>query len=113
VYGGGHIVAERRYPDGARELVDGWTRWLRTPRPSNPVALSLTLVFLAAVIANFVILVLDPSWASFGMYAASVFAISLSVRRVGMFARASTLLYPLPFVCFLAVLLRAPFVKTR
>ncbi len=111
VYGGGHIVAERRYPNGARELVDGWTRWLRTPRPSNPVALVLALVFLASVIANFVVLVLDPSWVNFGWYAASVFAISLSVRRVGMFARASTLLYPVPFLCFVAVLLRAPFVK--
>jgi hypothetical protein len=111
VYGGGHIVAERRYPTGARELVDGWTRWLRTPRASNPIALALTLLFLAVVIANFVVLVVDPSWANLGWYAATVFAVSLSVRRVGMFARASTLLYPVPFICFLAVLLRAPFVK--
>ncbi len=113
VYGGGHIVAERRYPNGARELVDGWTRWLRTRRGSHPVALLLTLLFLGSVLANFVMLVLDPSWTNFGWYIATVFAVSLSVRRVGMFPRASTLLYPVPLICFLGITLRAVFVKPR
>jgi hypothetical protein len=109
VLGGGHIVAERRYAEGRAGLVDGWTRWARTPAPAHPVATAALLVFLGALIAAPVLLAVEPSWPHFWWYFAAVFTISLCLRQVGKFARLATVVYPLTLLFFLAVSVRAAF----
>jgi len=109
VFGGGHIVAERRYADGVRDLVDGWTRRIADTRAAHPVALLGTIAFFFGAAVTAVRLIVDPSWANFGWYAAYVFAISLCLRQVGKFARLATAIYPVTLAFFLAIAVRASF----
>ena len=90
VFGGGHIVAERKYADGVRDLVDGWTERIVNARAAHPLALLCTIVFFFGAAATAVRFIADPRWAHFGWYAAYVFAISLCLRQVGKFARLAT-----------------------
>jgi hypothetical protein len=83
VYLGGHIVAER--------IATGWAA--RDTR-EHPLALVLTVAFFVACALCAIRFALDPSWATFGTYAAAVFAISLCLRQVGKFARLATIVYP-------------------
>ncbi|MEY2397425.1 MAG: 4,4-diaponeurosporenoate glycosyltransferase [Actinomycetota bacterium] len=106
VFGGGHIVAERKYPNGVRELVEGWTDRIVNARSAQPVALLLTIVFFYGAAATAVRLAADPSWAHFGWYAAYVFSISICLRQLGKFARLATLLYPITLAFFFAITLR-------
>lgn len=81
---GGHIVAERVEPDA----------WASRRRSATPLGVLAAAVFVAAAAAAAVGFVADPNWASFGLYAAAVFAISLCLRQVGSFTRLATLVYP-------------------
>jgi hypothetical protein len=107
VYGGGHIVAERRYPNGVGELVDGWTRRIQSTRAAHPFALLLTIVYFYGAAVTAVRLAADPTWAHFGWYAAYVFSLSICIRQLGKFARLATLLYPVTLAFFFAIALRA------
>jgi hypothetical protein len=98
VYLGGHIVAER--------IAEGWDR--RDTR-EQPLALLGTIAFFVACASCAVRFVLDPSWGTFGLYAASVFAISLCLRQVGKFARLATVVYPITLVYWTAHALLSPF----
>ena len=109
VFGGGHIVAERRFPNGVRELLDGWTRRIVDTRAAHPLALLCTIAFFYGAAATAVRLFADPSWAHFWWYAAFVFAISLCLRQVGKFARLATAIYPVTLACFFVVAARASF----
>ena len=109
VYAGGHIVAERRYSNGVRELIDGWTRRIVETRAAHPLGLLCTIAFFYGAAATFVRLVVDPSWAHFGWYAAFVFAISLCLRQVGKFARLATAIYPVTLAFFFVIAARASF----
>ena len=107
VFGGGHVVAEKRFDGGFREILDGWTARIANTRAADPAALLLTIAFFYVITYNPVRLFVDPSWATFGWYAASVFAISLCIRQVGKFARLATALYPVTLLFFYIVALRA------
>ena len=109
VFGGGHIVAERTYPGGVRELIDGWTRRIGDARAAHPLGLLCTIAFFYGAAATTVRLALDPSWAHFGWYAAFVFAISLCLRQVGKFARLATAIYPVTLAFFFVIAARASF----
>jgi hypothetical protein len=108
VYRGANVVAERRYPDGLKQLVDGWTR---NPAGSHPLLLVGALLFFAAAAGAATRLALSPSWATFGVYAAAVFAISLCIRQVAKFTRLFTLIYPVSLLFFVGVVLRGLFVR--
>ncbi len=107
VFGGGHIVAERKYPNGVRELVDGWTERIVNARAANPVALLFTIVFFYGATATAVRFITDPSWNDFGWYTAYVFSISLCLRQVGKFARLATAVYPVTLAFFFFFALKA------
>jgi hypothetical protein len=107
VFGGGHIVAERPYPDGVHDLVNGWTRRIGRTRAAHPLALLCTIAFFYGAALTAMRLILDPSWAHFGWYAAYAFAISLCLRQVGKFARLATAIYPVTLAFFLVIALRS------
>ncbi len=107
VFGGGHIVAERKYAGGARELTDGWTQRIANASSAQPLALLLTIVFFYGASVAAVRLIADPSWNHFGWYAAYVFSISLCLRQVGKFARLGAPLYPITLAFFFYIALKA------
>lgn len=107
VFGGGHIVAERKYPNGVGGLVDGWTQRIVNARAAQPLALLVTIVFFYGATATGVRMIANPSWNHFGWYAAYVFSISLCLRQVGKFARLGAAVYPLTLAFFFFIALRA------
>ena len=107
VFGGGHVIAERRFEGGLRDIVDGWSRRIANMRAADPAALLLTIAFFYAITSCAIRLFIDPSWANFGLYAASVFAISLCIRQVGKFARLATAFYPVTLLFFYVIAIRA------
>jgi len=98
VYLGGHVVAQR--------IATGWDK---QETREQPLALLLTIAFFVVCALNAVRLAVDPSWATFGMYAATVFAISLCLRQVGKFARLATIVYPITLVYWAVIALISPF----
>lgn len=107
VFGGGHVIAEKRFHGGVKEQIDGWTNRMALARAADPAALLLTIAFFYAITSVAVRFFANPGWTTFGMYAAAVFAISLCIRQVGKFARLATALYPLTLLFFFAIALRA------
>jgi hypothetical protein len=108
VYRGANIVAERRYPDGLKQLVHGWTRHRAG---SQPLLLIPTLLFFAAAAGAATRFVFAPGWATFGVYAAAVFAVSVSIKQVAKFTRLFTLIYPVTLLFFVGVVIRSVFVR--
>ncbi len=84
VYGGGHVVAQ-----GVGARANG---------ARNPVAMALTVIYIALAVVAFGLLVTSPGWASFGVYVAYVFSLSMCLRQVGKFARLSAVVYPATLV---------------
>lgn len=109
VFGGGHIVAERRFPGGVGELTNGWIERLQNARTAHPLGLLFTIVFFYGATATAVRFIADPSWNTFGWYAAYVFSISLCLRQVGKFARLATAIYPVTLLFFFVIAVRASF----
>ena len=107
VFGGGHVVAERGSTAASQELIDGWTRASPRARAADPAALLLTIAFFYAITSIAVRFLANPSWATFGLYAAAVFAISLCIRQVGKFARLATAVYPVTLLFFFVIAVRA------
>ena len=91
-YLGGHVVAE--HPAARRS------------GPREPLAVLGAMVFFAAAALAAIQLVVDPSWANVGWYAAAVFSTSLCIRQVGKYARLATLVYPVALLYFVASRLR-------
>ena len=98
VYLGGHVVAER--------VVDGWAS---REAKEAPLHLLLTVLYFVTVALCAVRLALDPSWATFGFYAGSVFSLSLCLRQVGKFARLATIIFPVTLVYWAGAALSSPF----
>lgn len=109
VFGGGHIVAERRFPNGVADLTQGWTDRLQNARAAHPLGLLFTILFFYGATATAVRFIAGPSWNTFGWYAAYVFSISLCLRQVGKFARLATAIYPVTLLFFLVIAFRASF----
>lgn len=88
VYAGGHIVAQ---PLGERAAGRG-----------NPVSTALAAAYLASAVAAFLALVLRPSRKAFGLYAGFVFSLSVCLKQIAKFPRASAIIYPVVFAQGLA-----------
>lgn len=106
VFLGGHVVAEKRVHGGFKEIVDGWSQRIANTRAADPASLLLTIAFFYAITSVAVRFAMTPSLTNFGMYAAAVLAISVSIRQVGKFARLATAIYPLTLLFFYAIALR-------
>lgn len=84
IYGGGHVVAQPLGPRAAG-------------RP-NVVSTVLAALYIALALGAVVNLVLNPSWSAFGLYALYVFSLSICLKQIAKFPRASALIYPVVFV---------------
>ena len=84
VYGGGHVVAQPVGP--------------RANGIPNLVSSLLATVYVGSALGAAVRLIIAPSWAAFAMYALYVFSISICLKQIAKFPRASALVYPVVFV---------------
>lgn len=109
VLAGRDVVSFRMFPEGPRQLVDGWTRLLaagaeRTPAPLGAaVVLWVTAALLAAVGP----LRARTRRASLAWYGAFSLQMWWMLRRVGRFGALGTLAFPLPLSTFLALFARS------
>lgn len=106
VFAGGHVVAEKRFDGGVKDIADGWSARIANTRAADPASLLLTIAFFYSLTSIAVRFAMNPSLVNFGMYAAAVLAISVSIRQVGKFARLATAIYPLTLLFFYAIALR-------
>jgi len=107
VFGGGHVVAERKYADGVGDLVAGWTDRIVNARAAHPLALLLTIIYFVGAASVAIRLFSNPTWAHFGWYTAYVLSLSICIRQVGKFARLAAALYPITLAFFIVIALRA------
>jgi 4,4'-diaponeurosporenoate glycosyltransferase len=106
--GGRGSVTFRMYPNGPRQLVDGWTKNMASgARRVGAVAPLLTAVWVALLAAVVVGVVTAHDLASVIAYGLVVAQVAWMLRRVGRFGIATALLFPLPLACFVFVFARS------
>lgn len=108
-YGGKSTISFRMYPNGIRELIDGWSKNFATGAAKTPLPLLLAIIawfgggFGAAIYLIKAILnmntILILSWAS--LYLFYITQIYWMMVRVGKFKFYTALLYPVPMLFFL------------
>lgn len=103
------VFAFRMYPNGWRELVEGWTKGFAGGAGQTPPSIlwlvvawttGLMLAPLGLVLAGFG----WPGWLTYGLCAAQV---GWLLRQVGTFHWLTALLYPVPLVFYFAVFTRS------
>lgn len=108
ILAGRHVVRVRMYPEGPRQLIEGWTKVLaygaaRTPAP----LVALTALWVAGATS-----------AALGQagtvgYAAWVVQMGWMLRRAGRFGPLTALGYPAPLATFLALFARSWILRLR
>ena len=103
-YGGRGVLAFRMYPNGLKEMVDGWTKAFAsgaggTARP----LLFLIVAWMCGMFSTLNLLASQPNWQSLCIYL--LFALQLygMLRRIGAFRWVTALFYPVPLIFFFAV----------
>lgn len=121
VLAGRDVVSFRMYPQGPRQLVDGWTRLLAAGAERTAVGLGAAIVLwvtaalLAASGPGRAILAATArrragtcrTRAAFGWYGAFSLQMWWMLRRAGRFGALGTLAFPLPLSTFVALFARS------
>jgi hypothetical protein len=105
---GAELVRFRMYPDGVRQLIDGWTKNIAAGASTTRLAPLLgTIAWIAAnILAAFRAVTQPGPWtaAAWVLVGAELW---WSLRRVGRFRWWTAALFPLPLAVFLAVFSRS------
>ena len=99
-------IAFRMYPNGLRELVEGWTKGFASGASRTPLAILLLIV------AWMTGMMLGAWWVPVTPWVAVVYAlyagqVAMLLRQVGAFRWYTALLYPVPLVFYFAVFTRS------
>jgi 4,4'-diaponeurosporenoate glycosyltransferase len=106
--GGGSTVAFRMYPDGLGALVEGWSKNLAYGAPRvSPVALLGAVLWVTAGLSVLYDAVTEPSAVVLLAYAALAAQLWWMLRRLGSFHWATSVLFPIPLLAFVALFLRS------
>ena len=98
--GGKGSLSFRMYPNGLRQLVEGWSKNIAGGTGKTRV-LTVLLVVL------WIGLCLQAPWLGWPIYAAVVVQLAWMARRIGRFGVLALLLYPIPLLAFLAIYVRS------
>ena len=98
--GGKGSLSFRMYPDGLRQLSEGWSKNLAGGASKTRV---LTLLLVVAWIS----VCLQAPWLGWPVYAAVVVQLAWMARRIGRFGVVALLLYPIPLFAFVAIFVRS------
>lgn len=111
---GGSTVAYRMYPQGLRQLVEGWSKNLASGAGAVPwwrTALTVAWVTaLGSAAVDFVGAVAAgsrPVVAAVALYAACCAQVAVLGHRLGTFGVATAVVYPIPLAAFVGLFLRS------
>lgn len=111
VFGGRGAVRFRMYPQGAGQLVEGWSKnFAGGAAGTRPLTLVLVVLWMSGLIAAAAALVPGfdlPLTPALLVYAAYVLQLAVLFRRVGRFSPVTAVLYPVPLAFFVGVFLRS------
>jgi 4,4'-diaponeurosporenoate glycosyltransferase len=107
--GGRGVLAFRMYPQGWRDLVDGWTKGFASGAGQTPLPiLLLVIAWMAGLMMPLLPLALGGKallWLA--LYAAGVAQVGWLLSQVGSFHWGVALFYPVPLVFYFAVFTRS------
>jgi 4,4'-diaponeurosporenoate glycosyltransferase len=114
-YGGKGVFSMRMYPEGLRDLIQGWSKAFATGAAQTRLATLLMIVAWIAGSCTSVVLLLMAAFAgslselmlSGILYLLFAFQIWLMLIRAGSFRFYTALLYPIPLLFYLAVFTRS------
>ncbi|XHR29631.1 MAG: glycosyltransferase [Chthoniobacteraceae bacterium] len=103
-YGGTGVLAFRMYPNGLKELVDGWAKAFAsgaggTARP----LLFLIVAWMCGMFFALNLLAAQPNGQSTGLYLLFALQLYAMLRRIGSFRWVTALFYPVALIFFCAV----------
>ena len=99
------LLSFRMYPNGLRELVEGWTKGFAAGAGQTPRGVLLLLVgwMFGLMLVPLVWVVAGNSWAWAGLYLLCAAQAGWLARRIGSFSWWAALMYPVPLVFFFIV----------
>lgn len=100
------MISFRMYPNGIRELVEGWTKGFASGAGQTPQGKLIGLVLWMIGLMLPVVLLPFTAWAAVA-YALCVAQVAWASRQVGAFRWYAVLLYPVPLCFFFAVFARS------
>ena len=103
---GQNLISFRMYPEGVRELVEGWTKGFAAGAASTPKqTILLIALWISALIGATIVPFLHP-W---GILLYLLFAMQLGwmLRKVGNFSWLTALFYPVSLLFYLIVFVRS------
>ncbi|MEI6085177.1 MAG: glycosyltransferase [Verrucomicrobiota bacterium] len=103
---GKRMLAFRMYPNGLRELVEGWTKGFASGAGQTPKPRLLLLVVWMIVLMLPVVLLPFTVWAAVAYLFCAAHVAWVS-RRVGAFRWYTAALYPIPLIFFFVVFARS------
>lgn len=103
------VLSFRMYPNGLRELVDGWTKGFAAGAGQTPRGvLLLVIAWMTGLMLAPLGLAITGDWLRWGtLYLLCTAQVGLLSRCIGSFSWYAALLYPVPLIFFFAVFLRA------
>jgi 4,4'-diaponeurosporenoate glycosyltransferase len=100
VFAGHRLATFRMYPDGVRQLVQGWTKNIATGARSVPW-------WAGAAMVGWIWSLAGAPFTAMGCYALSAVQLWWQGRRVGRFGPVTAICYPVLLVFFLVLFLRS------
>jgi 4,4'-diaponeurosporenoate glycosyltransferase len=99
----------RMYPNGLRELVEGWTKGFASGAGQTPRGtMCLVVLWMAGLIQPMILAMAAGRWLQAGvLYLLCAAQVAWLGRRVGSFRWLTALLYPVPLVFFFVVFARS------
>ena len=100
--GGRGMLSFRMYPEGLRQLTDGWIKAFASGAGKTPTGMLLAIILWLTGM-TVALLLLPAGWAGAAIYLQFVIQLLPAFARVGSFRWYTALLYPIPLVFFFAV----------
>jgi 4,4'-diaponeurosporenoate glycosyltransferase len=114
---GGELISFRMYPDGPRNLIDGWTKNIAAgagrAHPASAIAAALWVAALCWVTTSCAISALGwmrhgtVPWVELAAWSVASTQVHVLLRRVGRFHPLTAVLFPIPLGLFVAVFMRS------
>ncbi|MBE6173864.1 MULTISPECIES: glycosyltransferase family 2 protein [Enterococcus] len=106
LYGGKELIAFRMYPEGFKQLIQGWTKDFATAsRATNPFILFGTILWIAGGVGSVLAFRTDQWQFALVIYCLYVCQCIIFAKRVGNFTLAFLLFFPIFFLFFLFLFL--------
>jgi 4,4'-diaponeurosporenoate glycosyltransferase len=112
---GRHAFSFRMYPNGWRELMEGWSKGFASGAGHTPQILTFFVIgWMTGLVLAFIGIVLGGfSWPWLGLYGLCVAQVLWLLRRIGSFHVMTAVFYPAPLVFFFIVFMRSAWLAKR